>query len=88
MQQNALMTTATTASSTLGAGGLVCIVALGGGAVGTLSVLDGTAAKFSKVVAITADYTSLVFVPPVAFKNLILSNSGTMSYSVVYVPRP
>jgi len=88
MEQNSVITTSTTASSTLGAAGLVCIVAKGGAAAGTISILDGAGAKFSRIVAITADYTSPIFTPPAAFTNLIVTNSGTMSYAVVYVPRP
>ena len=87
MERESLISSATTASATFGAVAIACVLAVGGGASGTLTILDGTATKWTRVVGITADYASPVFVPPIAFRNLIVTNSGTMNYSVVYIPR-
>lgn len=86
-ERNYLISDRTSVDSTIGACGFLGVIVKGSADVGTTTILDGTDIKFSVDVTTTAD-GSLIIGSPIAFTNLIVDNTGTGGYSVIYQPRP
>ena len=67
---------------------VIALIAQGSDAATTIVIKDGTAVRYSPVVAVTALAGFIFSHQPVAFRNLITTVTGTCSYSITYYPRP
>lgn len=85
--QNCRALTWSATDTTVGACGVISIIAAGSAALSTLTLLDGTAIKVVLPVQITAG-ALITFSQPLAFQNLITDMTGTAGYTVAFVSRP
>lgn len=86
-ERNAKILTWSATDTTVGACGIVNIIALGSATASTLTLLDGTAIKIVAPVATTA-MVNIAFERPAAFANLITDMTGNASYTVAFITRP
>ena len=89
MSHDSKVTTWSNVGTTLGAVGLIALIAQGSDAATTITIRDGTAIKYAPVIATTQGPIGFIFPhKPVAFANLNTIITGTCSYSITFYPRP
>lgn len=88
MSHHSNVTTWSNTGTSLGAVGLVAIIAQGSAADTTITIKDGTTTKYAPVIAATSLAGFIFADKPVAFRNLTTTVSGTGSYSITYQPNP
>lgn len=88
MNHESLVTVWSNTGTTLGAVGLVGLVAQGSADVTTILIKDGTATKYAPAIATTSLSGFIFSHQPVAFRNLVTTVTGTGSYSITYYARP
>lgn len=88
IDHDSIVTTWSSAATTLGAVGLIALIAQGSADQTILQIKDGSTIKYAPVIATTALAGFIFSHQPVAFRNLITSISGSGSYSITYYPRP
>lgn len=74
--------------TTLGAVGLIGLIAQGSDAATTIVIKDSSTIKYAPVISTTTLLGFIFSHQPVAFRNLVTTVTGTGSYSITYYVRP
>lgn len=88
VDHDSIVTTWSNTGTTLGAVGLIAIIAQGSADQTLVQIKDSSTVKYAPVIATTSLAGFIFSHQPVAFRNLVTSISGTGSYSITYYPRP
>lgn len=88
MNHEAIVTTWSNTGTTLGAVGVIAVIAQGSSDATAITIKDGATVKYAPIIATTALAGFVFGHQPVAFRNLITTVSGTGSYSITYYVRP
>ncbi len=88
MSHESIVTIWSNTGTTLGAVGLIGLIAQGSAADTRIVVKDGSEIKYAPTIATTQMLGFIFSHQPVAFRNLVTTVTGTGSYSITYYVRP